>query len=238
MNYELLKKWSLTEEELDEVYNMQFEEPEPEWLAEFKHRMEEIYDIRLIAVEYRKDLDCIFYYMYDYMADSKKLPAAERSYLRSTPPALRSMLLELCQQEPEITAKTEIRAQVCFVGAARHTLITQRGNELDDIVMNELRKHSYKVFKVFFDYYPLAIVFRTKEEAKRFLLSGIRPKLLHSCYEKLKPYDKYDVLREDALSVFVDYEENYEKTHMWGRWAREANAEDRHRWEKCIIEER
>ena len=237
MNYELLKKWSLTEEELDEVYNMQFEEPEPEWLAEFKHRMEEIYDIRLIAVEYRKDLDCIFYYMYDYMADSKKLPAAERSYLRSTPPALRSMLLELCQQEPEITAKTEIRAQVCFVGAARHTLITQRGNELDDIVMNELRKHSYKVFKVFFDYYPLAIVFRTKEEAKRFLLSGIRPKLLHSCYEKLKPYDKYDVLREDALSVFVDYEENYEKTHMWGRWAREANAEDRHRWEKKIIED-
>ena len=237
MNYELLKKWSLTEEELDEVYNMQFEEPEPEWLAEFKHRMEEIYDIRLIAVEYRKDLDCIFYYMYDYMADSKKLPAAERSYLRSTPPALRSMLLELCQQEPEITAKTEIRAQVCFVGAARHTLITQRGNEVDDIVMNELRKHSYKVFKVFFDYYPLAIVFRTKEEAKRFLLSGIRPKLLHSCYEKLKPYDKYDVLREDALSVFVDYEENYEKTHMWGRWAREANAEDRHRWEKKIIED-
>lgn len=237
MNYELLKKWSLTEEELDEVYNMQFEEPEPEWLAEFKHRMEEIYGIRLIAVEYRKDLDCVIYYMYDYLADSKKLPAVERSYLRSTPPALRSMLLELCQQEPDITAKTEIRAQVCFVGAARHTLITQRGNEVDDIVMNELIKHSYKVFKVFFDYYPLAIVFRTKEEAKRFLLSGIRPKLLHSCYEKLKPYDKYDVLREDALSVFVDYEENYEKTHMWGRWAREANAEDRHRWEKKIIED-
>ena len=237
MNYELLKKWSLTEEELDEVYNMQFEEPEPEWLAEFKHRMEEIYGIRLIAVEYRKDLDCVIYYMYDYLADSKKLPANERSYLMSTPPALRSMLLELCQQEPEITAKTEIRAQVCFVGAARHTLIKQKGSELEDIVMNELRKHSYKIFKVFWNFYPIAIVFRTKEEAKRFLLSEIRPKLIHSCYEKLKTYDKYDVLREDALSVFVDYEENYEKTHMWGRWAREANAEDRHRWEKKIIED-
>ena len=237
MNYELLNKWSLTEEELEEVYNMQFEEPEPEWLAEFKHRMEEIYGIRLIAVEYRKDLDCIIYYMYDYIADSKKLPAVERSYLRSTPPALRSMLLELCQQEPDITAKTEIRAQVCFVGAARHTLIKQKGSELEDIVMNELRKHSYKIFKVFWNFYPIARVFRTKEEAKRFLLSEIRPKLIHSCYEKLKTYDKYEVLSEDAMFIFVDYQENYNSINMWSRWARDTNAEERHRWEDKIIEE-
>jgi len=79
------------------------------------------------------------------------------------------------------------------------------------------------------------IIFDTKEEARRFLLSGIRPALIHSCYMKLKPYDKYNVLEERNISIFVEYYEHYVNTNMWGRWVEDMNSDDVAAYENEIL---
>lgn len=75
----------------------------------------------------------------------------------------------------------------------------------------------------------------TKEKARDFLLSKYCKIIKKRCFELLKPYDDYNVLKKDDIKIFIDYKENKESVPMYSRWVQEMRNEQFEEYEKSII---
>lgn len=76
----------------------------------------------------------------------------------------------------------------------------------------------------------------TKEKASDFLLSDYFEIIKKRCFDLLKPYDDYNVLKRDDIKIFVDHKENKENVPMYSRWVQEMRNEQFEEYEKSIID--
>lgn len=83
-------------------------------------------------------------------------------------------------------------------------------------------------------YYKVCIM-KTKEEAKQFILSEEYKNIKKGIYNLLKTHDKYDLLEEDDICVFVDYKEHMESLKDYVMWLYDMSNEEKIEYDNELI---
>lgn len=76
---------------------------------------------------------------------------------------------------------------------------------------------------------------KTKIKAGEFLLSEEYKIIKKKIYDLLKSYDKYDLLEEKDVMLFVDYKDHMDKIPMYGRWVQDLTEREMIEYEKGLI---
>lgn len=230
----VLEKSVMTKEELNEFYNSQFEPMEFPWLSDVKAWIEKKYDVKLMTILYERSDDGINEFMlYFYSpADWNKIPlVGGQAFWCGHCAEIENIIYDYLKCCGKIRCRLRYTS---FESSARRYLFSllYRLDKLE----NEVKSLFIKLEPIYITLGgPIICVLETKEKAREFLLSEYYNFIRQKCFDLLKKYDDYNVLKEEDIRIFVDYKENKEKTPMYGFWIQEMSNEDFKEYEDALI---
>lgn len=235
INKNILKKSIMTKEELGEFYNAQFEPMEFPWLSDVKAWIEKRYDVKVMTIQYdiiNNDIFEFTLYLYS-SSEWKNIPLTDGQAFWC------GHCVEIEKNISKyLKCNNKIRCRLTytnFESSAKKYLLSLLYRL--DMLESEVKSLFIRFKPIYFSLVnPIICVLETKEKARDFLLSEYYKFIKKKCFDLLKPYDDYNVLKKDDIKIFVDYKENKELVPMYSRWVQEMPADQFELYEKSIIE--
>ncbi len=234
ISYEILVKEYKNEEECDQFYNSQFEPMEFPWLEEVREWVNKTYNTRLLTIALcrggRKEWKKRFlFFFYD---QNDKIP-----HIRLEGGGYEEDMSAIDRKIAEVSGLEEGSFDSCimrysdFVSQWKQYLtVVKKEHDLSDQI---------KAFFVNVNMFELLhcdiCIMKTKTDAGQFLLSEEYRIIKKKIYDLLKSYDKYDLLEEKDVRLFVDYREHMEKGSMYGRWVNDLMEDEMIEYENSLI---
>lgn len=225
--FEILTKWYMNEEECDMLYNSQFEPMGYPWLSEVREWVNKTYNTRVLTIGLTPKGGRFLFYFYD---KNNNIP---RIYLNDG--GSYEDMSAINKKIAEVSGLKENDFDSVISGNFANSWKIYLTNGQ---VPEELRACINNLFKdvdTFERYYYKECIMKTKEDAKRFLLSEEYKNIKKGVYDLLKTHDKYDLLEENDICIFVDYKEHKEKISMYGRWVNDLSDDEMAKYENSII---
>ncbi len=229
----ILDKNSPSLEELDMIYASENEDMEFPWLSDIRDRIREKYGARVLTIGHRAmrgNMHSFTLWCYSE-EDWKRIPRVGSVVLGHCP-EIEEMIREYF---PEENGKIMCRPHIpCFLVSYRNRLIDEKELENRSVI----EECFAAVSPVYLALGSITeCVLPTKKDAAKFLISEEYRTIRRRIYTLIKMYDKYGALREDDISIFVDYKEHFDKIPMYGRWVNDMNYEEYNRYEKTLAAE-
>ncbi len=223
----------MNEEECDQLYNSQFEPMEFPWLSEVREWVNKTYDTRLLTIALSSGSreggwKRFLFYFYDQNDKIPRIQLEGGSY-REDMSAIDHKIAEVSGLE-EGSFDSYI---ICdFVSQwKRYLTSVKKQNDLDDEIDAFFKDVDLEV-RVHHE----QCIAKTKEEAGEFLLSEKYKTIKKQIYDLLKTYDKYDLLEEKDIKLFVDYKEHKDSLgYQYGMWAADLMEEQITEYENSLI---
>lgn len=233
---EILQKTCLNKDELNEYYNYQFEPMEFPWLNDVKEWIEKKYDVKVMTILYEFTIDKIhrfILYLYSY-DQHKNIPLVGDNFWEYHCEEIETFISNYFKVEDGEKIECKL-GNSTFVTCVRRYLLSLLYRL--DILESEVKSLFIRFKPIYLSLgNPIICVLETKEKARDFLLSNYFEIIKKKCFDLLKPYDDYNVLKKDDIKIFVDYKENKELVPMYSRWVQEMRNEQFEEYEKSIID--
>ena len=235
INKNILEKSVMAKEELDGFYNAQFEPMEFPWLSDVKAWIEKGYDVKIMTILYEFTIDKIHkftLYLYSY-EQHKNIPLVGDNFWEYHCEEIETIISHYLKIEDGEKIECKL-GNSTFVTCARRYLLSLLYRL--DVLESEVKSLFIRFKPISLSIWnPIICVLETKEKARDFLLSEYCKIIKKRCFELLKPYDDYNVLKKDDIKIFIDYKENKESVPMYSRWVQEMRNEQFEEYEKSII---
>ena len=229
---EILTKVYMNEEECDQLYNSQFEPMEFPWLEEVREWVNKTYNTRLLTIALSSGSSKgrwkrFLFFFYD---KNDRIPRIyyEGGGSEEDMSGINHKIAELSGLE-EGSFDSVISSY--FVSQwKRYLTVVKKEHDLSKQI-----KSFFKKVKMIELLHCEICIMKTKTDAGKFLLSEEYKIIKKKIYELLKSYDKYDLLEEKDVMLFVDYKEHMDKITMYGRWVQDLMEEEMIEYENGLI---
>lgn len=233
ISFEILCKAYMNEEECDQLYNSQFEPMEFPWLSEVREWVNKTYNTRLLTIAFNVGKwggKRFFFYFYD---ENDKIPRIrlEDDGFREDMSAIDHKIAELSGLE-EGSFDSVISRYSSFVSHwKRYLTVVKKQHDLDDEIDAFFKDVDLEVCV-----HHQRCIAKTKAEAGKFLLSEKYKTIKKQIYDLLKSYDKYNLLEENDIELFVDYKGHRDSLgYKYGMWVDDLMEEEMIKYEKGLI---
>ncbi len=223
----------MNEEECDQLYNSQFEPMEFPWLSEVREWVNKTYDTRLLTIALssgsrKGGWKRFLFFFYD---QNDKIP---RNYYEDG--GSQGDMSDVNYKIAEVSGLEEGSFDsyiICdFVSKwKRYLTSVKKQNDLDYEIDAFFKDVDLDIY-----FHHEICIAKTKEEAGEFLLSEKYKTIKKQIYDLLKTYDKYDLLEEKDIKLFVDYKEHNDSLgYQYGMWAADLMEEQITEYENSLI---
>jgi len=234
INKNILEKSVMAKEELNWFYNAQFEPMEFPWLSDVKAWIEKRYDVKVMTILYEFTIDKIhrfILYLYSY-DQHKNIPLVGDNFWEYHCEEAETFISNYLKVEAGEKIECKL-GNSTFVACARRYLSSLLYRS--DMLESEVKSLFIRFKPIFLSLgNPIICVLETKEKARDLLLSEHIEFIKKRCFDLLKPYDDYNILKDNDIKIFVDYKENKESVPMYSRWVQEMSNEQFEEYEKSI----
>lgn len=225
--FEILTKWYMNEEECDMLYNSQFEPMEFPWLSDVRKWVNETYNTRLLTIGITPKGKRFLFYFYDKNNNIPRIHLDDGGSYED----MRNINYRIAKVSGLKEKDFDSVISGDFVSHWKIYLTSGKVPQNLSDRINDL----FKNVNVFERFYYKECIMKTKAEAKQFLLSEEYTAIKKRVYDLLKSHDKYDLLEEKDVCIFVDYKEHMEKISMYGRWVNDMSDKEKNEYENSII---
>lgn len=220
----------MNEEECDQLYNSQFESMEFSWLEEVREWVNKTYNTRLLTIAFSVGKwggKRFFFYFYN---KNDKIP---RIYYADG--GAREDMSDINHKIAEVSGLEEgsfdsVISRNFVSQWKRYLIVVKKEHDLSDQI-----KAFFKNVNVIELLHCNICVMATKVKAGEFLLSEEYKIIKKKIYDLLKSYDKYNLLEEKDVTLFVDYKEHMDKISMYGRWVDYLTEDEMIEYENGLI---
>lgn len=232
---EILTKIYMNEEECDQLYNSQFEPMEFPWLSEVREWVNKTYNTRLLTITLNESgrnggWKRFLFFFYDM---NDKIPRIHYAGGGSE-----EDMSDINRKIAEVSGLEEgsfdsiISMYGDFVSQwKRYLTVVKKQHDLTGQI-----KAFFKKVKVIELIHGELCIMKTKVKAGEFLLSEEYKIIKKKIYDLLKIFDKYDLLEEKDVMLFVDYKDHKDKITMYGRWVEDLTEGEMIAYEKELID--
>lgn len=224
---EVIKKRIWNENDIDKIYHSSIEPFPVEWLNDLKEYIEQKYSVNIMTLVYDKKCELIHIIFYDFDDLLRFCKAEKINFWQSS--------IDLNKRASELSNNIKTQCKICpltFTPYARiclfKSLLKYYKTELFDPFL------CFKPSLIYFDNYYV-IIFETRKQAIEFLKSDHRQQMHKKIFDMANERDKYKVIKETDVFVFVDYLAHYDQMEgHYHQWFEELDSNEIQAYENSL----